>query len=289
MSKEAEARVRDELLQALYASVLRCTLSEAQWGLGARGLGEASMALAAAMSPVLRPPDMVMLPARGAAAFRALRGLGPRAERRLPARDLAAGILPCPAEEAVAASLALGAAAAAARAGSGALVCVLLPAAVAGRLQGVPPAATGSGAKGGKGSWIEDCSTWQDAAAWAARLALPLLLMTDTARPRRGFAPGRPPELAPAPMYPSIPVDRADALAIYRVAFECAGRAREGAGPSHIQCVPFRLRGQQPGEEEALPRLEAMLRKRGAFHKGWRRQLERQQIRELAANPAEPG
>lgn len=40
----------------------------------------------------------------------------------------------------------------------------------------------------------------------------------------------------------SIPVDKADVVAIYRVASEGIDKARRGAGPTLIQCVPFSLK-----------------------------------------------
>ena len=40
----------------------------------------------------------------------------------------------------------------------------------------------------------------------------------------------------------SIPVDKADVVAIYRVAFEAVDKARRGAGPTLIRCVPFSLK-----------------------------------------------
>jgi TPP-dependent pyruvate/acetoin dehydrogenase alpha subunit len=40
----------------------------------------------------------------------------------------------------------------------------------------------------------------------------------------------------------SIPVDKADVVAIYRVASESIDKARRGAGPTLIQCVPFSLK-----------------------------------------------
>ncbi len=41
---------------------------------------------------------------------------------------------------------------------------------------------------------------------------------------------------------PMIPVDKADVVAIYRVASEAFDKARRGAGPTLIQCVPFSLK-----------------------------------------------
>lgn len=40
----------------------------------------------------------------------------------------------------------------------------------------------------------------------------------------------------------SIPVDKADVVAIYRVASEAIDKARRGAGPTLIQCVSFSLK-----------------------------------------------
>jgi pyruvate dehydrogenase E1 component alpha subunit len=43
------------------------------------------------------------------------------------------------------------------------------------------------------------------------------------------------------PNFTAIPVDRTDAVAVYRVASEAIDRARRGVGPTLIQCVDFRL------------------------------------------------
>ena len=261
MSKEAEARVRDELLQSLYTATLRCTLAGASRGRG----GDTGEAVAAGVCANLGPEDLVLLPRRGAPGFRLLRGLGPVPGP--PAVALAAGVLTLPADEPQAVAFALGAAAAAySRGGNAArpLVCVVLP---------HPLLPGGSARKAAQAP-----RDWAGGAACAAGLGLPLLLVGD--RPRRskpGPAPARPAYRLPAPLYPSIPVDRDDALAIYRVAFECATRARAGLGPSLLACVSV------PAQPQVSPlsRLEAMLRQRGAFHKAWRRQLERQLLREL--------
>ena len=269
MSKEAEARVRDELLQSLYASMLRCTLAPAR---GTPG-GAAGEAVAAGVCANLRADDLVLLPRLGsksaAAGFRVLRGLPTHPTP--PARELAAGVLPLPTDEAQAVSFAMGAAAAAAHAGLGALVCAVLPLPLL-------PEGTSAGARTHRLP-----TTWHAAGAYAARMALPLLLVTGP-DPRRLAAQAavRPAHRLPAPLFPSIPVDREDALAIYRVAFECAARARAGGGPSRLACVPFRVAGQPRQAPDALGRIEAMLRKRGAFPKAWQRQLERRLLRELS-------
>ncbi|HVH85623.1 MAG TPA: thiamine pyrophosphate-dependent enzyme [Terriglobales bacterium] len=45
---------------------------------------------------------------------------------------------------------------------------------------------------------------------------------------------------------PAIPVDKADLVAVYRVASEAIDKARRGAGPTLIQCVSYQQRGTRP-------------------------------------------
>lgn len=279
MSKEAEARVRDELLQRLYASALLATLARAQAGaqVGATANKGMSEGVAAALHATLWPSDLLLLPQKGAGSLRILRELAFQSDATPPSRDLAAGVLPLPKSEAAAVAFALGTAAAAAHAGKGTLVCVLVPATAS---FGAVPSPTRRTAPR---DWT-GAATWAEAAHVAALLALPLLLVQDyVGRMPSPPADALPAHLAPAPLYPSIPVDREDALAIYRVAYECSTRARDGLGPSHLACIPFKLRGQPAETTDTLARLEAMLRRRGAFNKSWRRLLERQHIDALTA------
>ncbi len=270
MSKEAAARVRDELLQNLYAQILRCTLAFAHAGIGDKG--QAAIAVAAGVVANLKPEDMLLLPQKGAAAFRVLRGLAALGQALYG--DRAAGVLPLPDGEAAAVAYALGAVAAAQHSGIGALVCAVLPGTVS--LQ--QPEAAGQHRATAR---LPFPQSWAEAGIYAAQHGLPLLLVSDRARPRSIVEIGAH---LPAPLYPSIPVDRQDALAAYRVAFECAARARDrddsGGGPSHLDAVPFPA-GLQDENEAPLARLEVALRRRGAFSKAWQRQLERQLVREL--------
>ncbi len=228
MSKDEQARVRDELLQSLYRDVLRCGIA-----------GERDGATAAGVCAALQPADLLLTPARGSGSFTLLR---PENRMTLPEAEAdaveavlqLAGGLPAPS-----------------------LVCALLPAQAS--LSEAPPVG-------------RKPKTWSGAVAYAARKRWPLLLI------------GGPPEPAPDPTrpaaaYPSIPVDKEDALAVYRAAYECASRARlDGGGPSRIVPVPFRVRGA-PAAPDALARLEEALRRRGAFTKAWHRQLERELAR----------
>lgn len=119
--------------------------------------------------------------------------------------------------------------------------------------------------------------TWAGLGSYAAQHALPLLFVSDGVAGIAGPGPEQPPTA-----FPTIPVDRDDALAVYRVAFECISRARRGGGPSHLACVAFRPRGGKAEESDALIRLESTLRARGAFGASWRKGLERRLIRELS-------
>ncbi len=242
VSKDEAARVREELLKELYRAVLLCSLAEAQAGKPA-----GSHALAAGVYANMKREDLLLLPPRGGSAFRTLRGI--RGQHH--AADFEAGVLTLPRGEEAAASFALGAAAALKRTGGGAMAVVLLP-----------PLRT-------------EPSPWHESGMAAAKLNLPLLLVSKKKTAPRAATPEQP-----APPYPTIPVDRDDALAAYRVAYECTARARAGQGPSAIVGVPFRVRGQAP-EPGAQARLEGLLRARGAWEKAWRRQIERTAVKEL--------
>jgi hypothetical protein len=276
MSKATDARVRDELLQTLYTHVLRCALASATSGLQAE-----DAATAAGVFANLRASDMVLLPTRPdghGSGLRALRGLSPVPSPTGQARDRSARVYPLPADEAQATAfcLAMGIAAADALTGDTStpsalshVVVVVLPRRIQlkvshAKLRGLP-------------------GTWSEAAAWAARAALPLLFVSLERRPAgRNTAAGAAAEPSrPAPLYPSIPVDSDDALAVYRVAFECLARARAGGGPSHLAAARYpALPGALAGD--GLCRLEAMLRKRGCYSKAWQRALERDLTRELS-------
>ncbi len=270
MSKATEARVRDELLQTLYSHGLRCTLAAAAEGLRAK-----DAALAAGVFANLQAGDTILLPARST-GLRVLRGLGATPARTATARDRAARVYTLPADEAqaVAFCLAMGMAAADAPAGPGpgnAVIAVLPP-----RVRLLVSHA--------KSKTLP--TNWSGAAAFAARAALPVLFVSiENSPPGRETAAGAPADpSAPAPLFPSIPVDRDDALAAYRVAFECLARARAHGGPSHLAAARYpALPGW--GSGNALSRLEAMLRKRGCFSKAWQRALEREITQALTEGP----
>jgi TPP-dependent pyruvate/acetoin dehydrogenase alpha subunit len=72
---------------------------------------------------------------------------------------------------------------------------------------------------------------------------------------------------------PAIVVDGSDAVAVYRVAEECTRRARQGLGPSLIECIVES--GRDP-----LPFMEDYLKQRSLWSETWKETLARQFGRE---------
>jgi TPP-dependent pyruvate/acetoin dehydrogenase alpha subunit len=68
---------------------------------------------------------------------------------------------------------------------------------------------------------------------------------------------------------PGMPVDRDDAVAVYRVAQEGIGRARAGGGPTLVECMRYAAAPRQ----SALATLERNLKRKGLFTAAWKRGL----------------
>lgn len=68
--------------------------------------------------------------------------------------------------------------------------------------------------------------TWQEAISHASQHGLPMIFVSHSAYP-----PKTNPETCPA-----LPVDGHDVVAVYRVASESIARARQGRGPTLIEC-----------------------------------------------------
>lgn len=67
---------------------------------------------------------------------------------------------------------------------------------------------------------------------------------------------------------PSIPVDKADVVAVHRVASEAIDKARRGAGPTIIDCVHYRVAGTKQNARtprDPLIYMEAFLRKKNLW------------------------
>jgi hypothetical protein len=226
IDKAQASLVAEATLWNLYRGLLAEQMIEVRLAsLGrAAGSGLRSSALAAALVENLVPGDTLGL-APGDLVTRYLWGMplaglktaaiAPRSRPRQWAvgADADHGLLPGSGEEQ--ASLALGAALSSRLHGSGSIT-VLVDRGEPSRLRaaGKPPG-------------------WEHAAATAVALQLPLLLLTGSPAPQPA-ARSRGAHLAA--QLPAIPVDRNDALALYRVIYESAARARSGGGPTWITC-----------------------------------------------------
>ncbi len=65
--------------------------------------------------------------------------------------------------------------------------------------------------------------------------------------------------------FPVIPVDGNDAVAVYRVAYECATRARRGGGPSAIAYGFFSANGNITKSQDPVINIERYLTSKGLF------------------------
>ncbi len=104
-------------------------------------------------------------------------------------------------------------------------------------------------------------SAMRESFAPAAKQSLPILYILEGGTPPAEICHG----------IPVISVDASDAVAAYRVAYESITRAREGYGPTIIECVPW------PDDAHAadpLLKLEDYLSARKLFRPSWKRRLE---------------
>jgi TPP-dependent pyruvate/acetoin dehydrogenase alpha subunit len=93
----------------------------------------------------------------------------------------------------------------------------------------------------------------------AATHCLPVLYVLEGSLPPADFCG----------LIPVIRVDDSDAVAVYRVAYESTTRAREGGGPTVMECAAW------PGKqsEDALLKLENYLAGKKLFRREWKERL----------------
>lgn len=96
-----------------------------------------------------------------------------------------------------------------------------------------------------------------DAFRKAARDLLPLFCVADSIVRLTGI--------------PVIRVDASDAVAVYRVAHESIRRAREGGGPTMMECAEW---PNENGSAGPLEKLEHYLIHKNIFRADWRKQVE---------------
>src|SRR5271157_3499001 len=112
---------------------------------------------------------------------------------------------------------------------------------------------------------------WHDAMKFAGVHKLPIIYVKSTSAFK--FRPGKgSPALEELSFmardcgFPAIIVDGKDAVAVWRVAQESIHRARNGAGPTLIECDT-----QSPYASDPLTQMEHYMKKRGIWDDEWRR------------------
>lgn len=107
--------------------------------------------------------------------------------------------------------------------------------------------------------------------AIAAKLALPAIYVIDGESPAEEGCEAVP---------PVIRVDGTDAVAVYRVAYESIHRAREGGGPTIIECTAWPLEDETA---DPLLKLEQYLTGKRLLRKDWKKRLEQRYRNSLAS------
>ncbi|HTV04661.1 MAG TPA: thiamine pyrophosphate-dependent enzyme [Acidobacteriaceae bacterium] len=105
--------------------------------------------------------------------------------------------------------------------------------------------------------------------AAAALQALPMLYVLE----------GGTPSAEIRGKIPAICVDGTDTVAVYRVAYESVLRAREGGGPTIIECAAWPGIG---GDVDPLVKLEGYLAAKRLFRRDWKQRLEEKYSKAMA-------
>jgi TPP-dependent pyruvate/acetoin dehydrogenase alpha subunit len=109
---------------------------------------------------------------------------------------------------------------------------------------------------------VGDPDRMREIFAAAAYSSLPVLYVLENGQPLAEICEG----------LPVIRVDSADAVAVYRVAHESITRAREGGGPTIIECAVWQDKG---ATQDSLARLEHYLSGKKLFRQNWKLRLEK--------------
>jgi TPP-dependent pyruvate/acetoin dehydrogenase alpha subunit len=146
---------------------------------------------------------------------------------------------------------------------------------------------------------------WKEALHIASLHGLPIIFVNHEHR-RRGSTAQTPVNAKTnrhdnlgTPWFPNIVVDSNDVVAVYRVANEAISRARQGRGPTLIECQPFRLRGMTTGDGkysgngrhalDPISNMESYLRRKGLFQARMRSDIKAAFTKELDARLSNGG
>jgi TPP-dependent pyruvate/acetoin dehydrogenase alpha subunit len=115
-------------------------------------------------------------------------------------------------------------------------------------------------------------SLWQKALTFACEQTLPVLFVVLPAEKPSGTKMVGVSAIALRCGIPGIPVDKDDAVAIYRVAQESIGHARIGGGAALMECVPFVVAGaggKPRRQADVIYGLEQYIAQRGVAKVAW--------------------
>ena len=282
-AKKAGPLIREEILRQIYAAMLRCRMLQERLRKQRSSRSSSAgvflctepEAILAGSAIGLRPVDAIAVLQGDTAAVEHLRGASLRnifalAKDRSSASTGAQNILPSASTPEALLHQSLGFAWAHAQQKDSAVVAVYFNSA------SIP------------------IDTLQNALHHASTHKLPILFVcaTESNTPPRP-APRRGVKLADIHAHahtcgvPGIPVDGADAVAIYRVAYEALQRARNGGGPTLMEAKILPEIHQTTAAPLAV--MERYMGQRGLFDSGWKKKTVAALAKELdraAANPA---
>jgi TPP-dependent pyruvate/acetoin dehydrogenase alpha subunit len=125
---------------------------------------------------------------------------------------------------------------------------------------------------------------WRKVLKTAQEMSLPILFVAlnpGKAAAGRDSEVARICKVAKAAGVPGIPVDRCDAVALYRVTQESLGRMRGGDGPVLLECVSWKTEGKRRAAEDPIEHLAEFLLGRKICDRGWLKMTERAVRKEL--------
>jgi TPP-dependent pyruvate/acetoin dehydrogenase alpha subunit len=114
---------------------------------------------------------------------------------------------------------------------------------------------------------------WKPLFRLAASHSAPIIFVALSG-PSSTAKPGKLAELSSASGAPGIPVDAADAVALYRVVQESMVRVRAGGGPVVMECIPFQLPGQKSLAADPILNMRAFLIQRKIADDAWFNSIE---------------
>ena len=136
--------------------------------------------------------------------------------------------------------------------------------------------------------------SWSEALEIAGAHGLPIIFVKQESSGRNGRSAKRGTQAKNASSsesatFPRIPVDRNDVVAVHRVANEAIARARQGRGPTVIECRPFDVQtsngahahGNGKTAPDAIATMEQYLRRKGLLDGRIKRDLVERFTKEL--------